>query len=243
MENIKEASLVLYFMKGGVKESDKEGKGNIDIVGLRMARIVKVLLAEENTASANISIGLIEKNGFSVDWVISGQLACEKALSSYYDLIVLDAKTSKIDGREVSQKIQEYLQNKRPPILLLSQGDLDQKDADAPSVHFDGVINKPFEPDVFMERIKSMVLQVTENSATQNHVDLLFDLEKIEVMLDEKSQKSLSIIGRVAKSIAELGYRNELDVVQRKVLNNEYVDALYQLKTLKMYLSHDIQRR
>lgn len=119
-----------------------------------------------------------------------GQTALDKIRNEPFDLVILDYKIPKIDGREVCITVKKDLLLSHLPIIMVTgKGEIADKvqgiDAGA-----DDYIVKPFEPEELLARIK-MVLRRTERDLDANPLTRLPGnisiLNEINARLEKKS--------------------------------------------------------
>ena len=67
----------------------------------------KILIIEDEEAIADLEKDYLEMSDFSVDIKNTGNAGLDAALSTNYDLIILDLMLPGVDGFEVCKKIRE----------------------------------------------------------------------------------------------------------------------------------------
>ena len=118
----------------------------LDVLRKRFAG-ARVLLAEDDEFSAEISQYLLEDAGLQVDHVQDGAMAVQKAATEPYALIVMDMHMPNMDGVEATRRIRSSESGKRIPILAMTgnafQSDIEQ----CLAVGMNDFISKPTTPD------------------------------------------------------------------------------------------------
>ena len=118
----------------------------LDVLRKRFAG-ARVLLAEDDEFSAEISQYLLEDAGLQVDHVQDGAMAVQKAATESYALIVMDMHMPNMDGVEATRRIRSSESGKRIPILAMTgnafQSDIEQ----CLAVGMNDFISKPTTPD------------------------------------------------------------------------------------------------
>ena len=66
---------------------------------------MRILLAEDEKALANVLVSILKHNNYSVDAVYNGQEALDYLDTEMYDALILDIMMPKIDGLTVLKTI------------------------------------------------------------------------------------------------------------------------------------------
>jgi len=83
----------------------------------------KILIIEDHATDAAISKEVLEKEGFEVEVVSSGEEGAKKALEIKPDLVLLDLVLPGIDGFEVCRRIKKEAALHRTIVIILSVKD------------------------------------------------------------------------------------------------------------------------
>ena len=100
----------------------------------------------------------LEQDGMEVDCAYDGQEALDKAMSTPYDMILLDVMLPKMDGFEVCQRIREF--SNMPIVMLTAKGD-DMDKILGLEYGADDYITKPFNILEVKARIKAIMRRTT----------------------------------------------------------------------------------
>jgi len=114
------------------------------------ARLLEILLAEDNPINTKLAVGFIKLKNWTVDCVINGAEAVKKFEEQHYDLILMDIQMPEMDGMDATQKIREYelLNHLDPvPIVALSAHAMKRDINKALSCGMNDYITKPFKPN------------------------------------------------------------------------------------------------
>lgn len=127
----------------------------------------KLLLVEDDADIRELLVELLVREGFVVDEAADGEQGEQMALSSVYDVIVLDIMLPKQDGLDVLRKIRPKLI--APVMLLTAKGEsLDR--IIGFELGADDYLPKPFEPREFLARIKALIRISERVAATSQDV-------------------------------------------------------------------------
>ena len=128
---------------------------------------LKILVVDDDPDIRDVlKLALAEEN-YTILEAADGQEALEIISSKPLDLVLLDYKIPKFDGRQVVQQVKSDLLLRHLPIIMVTgKGELEDKivglDAGA-----DDYITKPFEPKEVLARIR-MALRRTERDLEAN---------------------------------------------------------------------------
>jgi two-component system, OmpR family, copper resistance phosphate regulon response regulator CusR len=174
--------------------------------------VMKVLIVEDEPKVASFIKKGLEEQAWEVDVAFDGFIGQKMALSSPYDVIVLDMNLPQINGFEVCKHLRQ--EKLTVPILMLTAfGTTDDKIAgfDAGA---DDYLVKPFEFRELVARLKVLNKRHSEPSSANN----LLKIADLELNTDDKSvRRAGKKIELTAKEFALLEYfiRNRGKVVSR----------------------------
>ncbi len=112
----------------------------------------KILIIEDEEAIAELEKDYLELSGFVVDLEKDGEEGLKKALSSNYDLYILDVMLPGVDGFEICKEIRK---EKNTPILMVSARKEDIDKIRGLGLGADDYITKPFSPGELVARVKA----------------------------------------------------------------------------------------
>lgn len=115
----------------------------------------KLLLVDDETAITDRLAPFLLRSGFEVQVASDGKVAIKTIPMFHPDLIILDVLMPHMDGREVLRKLRQ--QGDWTPIILLTQVGDSAERAMALTEGADDYINKPFDPNELVARIKTVL--------------------------------------------------------------------------------------
>jgi signal transduction histidine kinase len=117
-------------------------------------RKFKVLLVEDNKINQVITKKIIAKQNMTCDIADDGYQAIDYARSNRYDFILMDIHMPGISGIEATKEIRKF--DVSTPIIALTAISLDDNKSDFLKNGFNEVISKPFDPEVFYQKISNI---------------------------------------------------------------------------------------
>jgi CheY-like chemotaxis protein/two-component sensor histidine kinase len=118
-------------------------------------RKFKVLLVEDNKINQVITKKIIAKQNMSCDIADDGYQAIDYARSNRYDFILMDIHMPGISGIEATREIRKF--DVSTPIIALTAISLDDNKDDFLKDGFNEVISKPFDPEIFYQKISKIL--------------------------------------------------------------------------------------
>jgi len=112
----------------------------------------RILIIEDELSIAELERDYLEISGYEVDIENSGDTGLQRAMSSDYDLIILDLMLPKVDGFEICRRIRG---EKDIPILMVSAKKEDIDKIRGLGLGADDYIMKPFSPGELVARVKA----------------------------------------------------------------------------------------
>ena len=115
----------------------------------------KLLLVDDETAITDRLAPFLSRTGFDVKVVADGEAALTEIVSFSPDLVVLDVLMPRLNGREVLRQLRQ--KGDWTPVILLTQVGESAERAMALMEGADDYINKPFDSNELVARIRSVL--------------------------------------------------------------------------------------
>lgn len=142
---------------------------------------MKILVVEDQENLAKLVKKGLESEGFAVDYVTDGELACRRIemCQKEYDLMVLDLMLPKKDGIQVCKETRA--KKISIPILMLTAKDSTEDIIAGLNAGADDYLIKPFSFDILLARIRALLRRPEPVLPTE--------LEIQNITLDPSSRK------------------------------------------------------
>lgn len=225
------------------KKTSMEVSPELKNMSSPMLKGKRILLAEDNRANADIVVAIINKVEGVVDWVENGQEAYEKSIKNHYDLILMDIHMPIMDGYKTSEKIHYTLNNKKPPILVLTADVMNLNVDDLTNYYFDDVLFKPLDPYLLIRKAKYWIEKGNKDfivecpDEKEGAFELLLDLEVLQEMLMGGDSSSNFHIKTIVEKHSDYSSIHYLKEILGDVNNYDYNDAILKIESLKKYIS------
>jgi DNA-binding response OmpR family regulator len=117
----------------------------------------KVLIIQDSPSVNAMLKFRLEREGFSVDTVETGNGGIEKTRANQYGIVLLDYNLPDINGSEVCRALKKDRATQKIPILLMSAKDEEKLSQITREAGADGFIGLPFDGKKFIEKIRSFM--------------------------------------------------------------------------------------
>ena len=150
----------------------------------------KILIIDDDPDIRDVLNITLTEEGFDVTEAPNGEEGLKLALKRTPDLIIVDYKMPKMDGRQLCKEIKkDILLSHMPIIMLTGKSDVSDKIGGIESGADDYVV-KPFEPKELLARIR-MIIRRSERDLEANPLTRLPGnvsiLRKLQERIDEQS--------------------------------------------------------
>jgi len=119
---------------------------------------MRILVADDDIFFLKVIEEILTAAGHKVTTVRSGDAVLELVKETEPDLFILDIVMPGLLGTEVSRELRKNTRTARIPILLVSSGaaEFDDSGGDATEYLADDFLQKPFKPEILLDRIKRL---------------------------------------------------------------------------------------
>ena len=133
-----------------------------------------LLVVEDEPSVGGLVRTYLERSGYRVTWVRSGEEALEEARRSAYDLVILDVGLPGIDGFDVCRMLRA---RSRVPVLMLTARDEEPDRVAGLELGADDYVVKPFSPRELAARVKAVLRRSAPADEPPPEVVVLGDVE------------------------------------------------------------------
>src|SRR6185436_9137354 len=119
----------------------------------------RVLVVEDSPTQARLLCLILEGEGFSVDSCGDGETALARLAGSSFDLVVSDVLMEGLTGFELCRRIKADSALSGTPVVLVTTLREPQEIVQALEVGADSFIRKPYEPEVLVGRLRSLLAE------------------------------------------------------------------------------------
>lgn len=200
---------------------------------------MKILVVEDMQELATNLVRYCSIHWIQADISFDGKDAIYKAMTKYYDAIVLDINLPEKDGIQVCRELRE--KEKNVPIILLTSRSSKQDIIIGLEAGADDYLIKPFDYDILIARIEALTRRSLKNKSTDK-ISLsgyTLDLQKLELLSHTKESIHLS---HLEFEILKYFAQNKERVIDRKELYEkvwgEFEGDFMFSKTVDVYIGY-----
>lgn len=198
---------------------------------------MKILIIEDTQELATGLARYLSAKNIHSELSFDGEDGLYKAITKYYDAIVLDINLPKKDGLQVCRELRE--KEKDVPIIMLTSRSSKDDIITGLDCGADDYLVKPFDYDVLAARLDALTRRNLKNKSTSElHIwEYTLDLEKIEVRSESGEDIHLSDLEfRLLKYFAQnKGRAVERQELYEKVWGEFDGDFMFS-KTVDVYI-------
>lgn len=166
----------------------------------------RILIIEDDTRISRLVKYNLEKSGYDVSIVMSGEEAFEVLDKEQVDLIILDIMLPKMDGFEVCRNIKQEPKYKNIPIVMLTAKGEEVDRIVGLELGADDYIVKPFSPRELVLRVRAILRRGKPEEAKKDILTagiLNVDIPRHEVTVGEKEIRLTPIEFRLLVTLME----------------------------------------
>jgi CheY-like chemotaxis protein len=116
----------------------------------------RILVADDDPASAELLMYFLETNGFSVVTVPDGNQALEMGTSGDFQLVILDVHMPMYDGVEVLEMLRKRHVLHPIKVIALTGDSSESVRAALESGHIDAFLTKPVDLDLLRDEVRRL---------------------------------------------------------------------------------------
>lgn len=175
---------------------------------------MRVLVVEDEVRLAATLQDLLELNGYTVDVCHDGEAGLDNALTSIYDVILLDVMLPKLDGFTVVQRLRAS-GNATPVLMLTARSELSDR-VEGLDQGADYYLTKPFEPRELLACVRALTRRQPELHTGDflEYGDLKLDQSAFTLACGQRSVR----LSRKEFDMMELLMRNRDMVLTKETL-------------------------
>jgi len=148
-----------------------------------------VLVVEDDKDILELVSYNLQREGFDVKGVATGEAALSSARSRTPDVILLDLMLPGVDGLEVCREIREDDKTRQIPIIIVSAKGEESDIVAGLELGADDYITKPFSPKVLIARVRAVLRRKDRGTPDEDEIlrvhDLVIHPGRHEVLVGE----------------------------------------------------------
>ncbi len=133
--------------------------GGLEAAEAEVGADVMILVVDDDPALSRMVALTLRNDGFDVVAAPNGAVALETLRTREADVIVLDLEMPVMDGREFFRELRR--KGRRTPVLVVSAYEARQGQRELGA---DDYLNKPFNPDDLVERVRALASAEDESA-------------------------------------------------------------------------------
>jgi two-component system phosphate regulon response regulator PhoB len=143
----------------------------------------RILLVEDEAPIREMLKFVLEQSGYETIEADNYQIALEKVIEPYPDLILLDWMLPGGSGVQFAKKLKQHEFTREIPIIMLTARGEEEDKVRGLEAGADDYVTKPFSPKELIARVKAVIRRVTPTSSEQA-------IEYKGLMLDPMSHRA-----------------------------------------------------
>lgn len=205
-----------------------------------MKEQMDILLVEDELALGAVLSRYLQNQSLTVVWSTSAEDAFDKLLSTEFHLMIIDVQLPEEDGFQLADKVKKLLPT-QPLLFLTALAGKENRTRGLALGAFD-YIEKPFEMDELMLKIKNILNFTTQQPTTNSANDVIslgcmsFHKSRLALMAANGVQRNMTV--REAEILGFLAERKDTLVLKKEILLKFWGDTDYfNGKSLEVFIS------
>lgn len=174
----------------------------------------KILIVEDDKKLRDELEIFLKNNGYSVSSLNNFQNSIQDILESKSDLILLDINLPFLDGEYICKEIRKVSD---VPIVIITSKDSEIDELLSINYGADDYVTKPFNTQILLARISSILKRVNKNELSKNIVDcgeFILNISEGKIQKDTKqvelTKNELKILHCLVKNKGRIVTREEI---------------------------------
>ncbi len=142
-----------------------------------------LLVVEDDLEFANLAASFLQREGYRVEHIADGNLACEVLIRRSFDLVILDLMLPGQDGLAICKKLRTISDT---PVLMVTARDDDVDELQALNIGVDNYLKKPVRPHILLAHVEALLRRSSGNIIAQT-ADLQLDESTFSATLKGQS--------------------------------------------------------
>ena len=117
----------------------------------------RILVVDDEEDIAELVAYNLERNGYRVTCVASGEVALKSARANLPDLVILDLMLPGIDGLEVCRTLRRDTKTAHIPVVMLTAKGEEADVVSGLELGADDYVTKPFSPRILLARVRAVL--------------------------------------------------------------------------------------
>jgi PAS domain S-box-containing protein len=128
---------------------------------------IQILVVDDAPDNRKLIERMLRPSGVHVDFAVNGATGVEKALSSHFDLILMDLQMPDVDGFEAAKQIRNH--QITTPIVALTAHAVEEIRERCECAGFNGFLTKPIDSNTLKKLVKDLSNQSDNVRANASH--------------------------------------------------------------------------
>jgi DNA-binding response OmpR family regulator len=130
-----------------------------------MATLPVILVVDDDAATRELMSDLLTVEGYAAESVAAGTTGLARIERGNVDLVLLDLHLQDIDGLELCRRITDGRRATHLPVIMLSAAAGDHWKSASRAAGADDVVEKPFDIDHLLDRLRTHLSDRTTRQA------------------------------------------------------------------------------